>query len=94
VFFNSAVGQSFATDHGLGRLWTPMLEFVANRDLVNGARTDWDVVPQMQVTISKRQHVRADMGLRIPTTNTVGRQKQVMFYVLWDWQDGKLTEGW
>jgi mono/diheme cytochrome c family protein len=94
VFFNSAVGQSFAADHRLGRLWTPMLEFVANRDLVNGARTDWDVVPQMQVTISKRQHVRADLGLRIPTTNTVGRQKQVMFYVLWDWQDGKLTEGW
>ena len=94
IFFNSAVGQSFAADHGLGRLWSPMCEFVAARDLVDGAKTDWDIVPQMQVTISRRQHVRADLGLRIPATNTQGRQKQVMFYILWDWQDGKLTEGW
>ena len=94
IFFNSAIGQSFAADHKLGRLWTPMFEFIANRDLIDAARTNWDVLPQMQVTISRRQHIRADLGLRIPATNTMGRQKQVMFYVLWDWQDGKLTEGW
>jgi mono/diheme cytochrome c family protein len=94
IFFNSAIGQSFAADHGLGRLWTPMFEFLAARDLVNHAKTDWDVLPELQVTISKRQHIRADLGLRIPTTNTAGRQKQVMFYILWDWADGKLTEGW
>jgi cytochrome c553 len=94
LFFNSAVGQSFAADHGLGRLWTPMCEFIANRDLVNAAKTDWDVLPEIQVTISKRQHIRGDIGLRIPATNTAGRQKQLMIYLLWDWQDGKLTEGW
>ena len=94
IFFNSAIGQSFAADHGLGRLWTPMCEFVANRDLVNAAKTDWDVVPEMQVTISRRQHIRGNIGLRIPATNTAGRQKQLMFYLLWDWQDGKLTQGW
>ena len=33
-------------------------------------------------------------GLRIPVTNTADRGKQVMFYVLWDWQDGRLSEGW
>lgn len=94
LFFNSAIGQSFAANHGLGRLWSPMFEFLAARDLIHGANTDWDVLPQMQVTLSKRQHIRADLGLRIPITNTEGRQKQVMFYILWDWQDGKLTEGW
>ena len=94
VFFNSAIGQSFAANHGLGRLWSPMFEFIADRDLVDAAQTDWDVVPQLQVTISKRQHIRGDLGLRIPATNTAGRQKQVVFYLLWDWQDGKLTEGW
>jgi|GraSoiStandDraft_43_1057313.scaffolds.fasta_scaffold01511_4 mono/diheme cytochrome c family protein len=94
IFFNSAVGQSIAADHGLGRLWSPMCEFVATRDLVSATKTNWDVVPELQVTISKRQHIRANLGLRIPATNTVGRQKQVMFYLLWDWQDGKLTEGW
>ncbi len=72
IFFNTAIGQSFASQHGLGRLWSPMMEFVATRDLVDRAKSDWDVVPQMQVTISRRQHIRADLGLRIPTTNTVG----------------------
>ena len=94
LFFNTAIGQSIAANHGLGRLWSPMFEFVATRDLVTGAKTDWDVVPQMQVTISRRQHVRGNLGLRIPVSDTTGRQKQLIFYLLWDWQDGKLTEGW
>lgn len=94
IFFNSAIGQSIGANHGLGRLWTPMFEFVATRDLLTGAKTDWDVVPQMQVTISRRQHIRADLGLRIPATDTTGRQKQIVFYILWDWQDGRLNEGW
>jgi len=94
AFWRTAIGQSFAADHGLGRLWTPMVEFVADRDLVDRARTNWDVVPQMQVTISRRQHIRASLGFRKPFTNVTGRQSQVVFYILWDWGDGKLTEGW
>jgi mono/diheme cytochrome c family protein len=94
VYWRTALGQSFAGDHGLGRLWSPMVEFVADRDLVTAARTNWDVVPQMQVTISRRQHVRGNLGFRQPFTNTTGRQNQVVFYLLWDWGDGKLTEGW
>jgi mono/diheme cytochrome c family protein len=93
-FFNSAIGQSFGANHDLGRLWSPMFEFLANHDLTAGAPTDWDILPQLQVTISRRQHIRGDVGLRIPITDTTGRQKQVVFYLLWDWQDGKLTEGW
>jgi len=46
------------------------------------------------VTLSKRQHVRANLGVSLPVTNTAGRSAQLVFYVLWDWQDGKLTEGW
>jgi hypothetical protein len=48
----------------------------------------------MQVTLSKRQHIRANVGVLIPATNTSGRNIQVLFYLLWDWQDGRLTEGW
>jgi hypothetical protein len=94
VFWNTAVGQSFSQDHGLGRMWSPMFEFLAAHDFTTGAKTNWDVVPQMQVTISRRQHVRGDLGVRIPVNNTSGRQTQLMFYLLWDWGDGKLTEGW
>jgi len=94
IFFNTAVGQSLAADHGMGRLWSPMVEFLADRDLVEHAKMNWDLLPQMQVTISKRQHIRADLGVRIPVNNTMGRPVQLMFYVLWDWQDGRLNEGW
>jgi mono/diheme cytochrome c family protein len=94
IFFNTAVGQIIGADHGLGRAWTPMMEFIADRDLVDLAKTNWDVLPQLQVTISHRQHIRGDLGLRVPVTNTSGRALQIQFYLLWDWQDGKLTEGW
>jgi mono/diheme cytochrome c family protein len=94
IFFNTAIGQSFAGQRGLGRLLSPMMEFLAARDLVDHAKTDWDVLPQMQVTISRRQHIRADLGVRIPVNNTSGRPMQLVFYLLWDWQDGRLNEGW
>jgi hypothetical protein len=94
LYWNTAVGKSVARHNGLGRLWSPMVEFLANRDLATGASTDWDIVPQFEVTLSRRQHIRADVGVRVPVTNTAGRQTQVLFYILWDWADGKLTQGW
>ena len=94
IFFNTALGQSFAKDHRLGRVWSPMVEFLAARDLVDNAKTNWDVLPQMQVTISRRQHIRGDLGVRVPMNNTAGRPVQLMLYLLWDWQDGRLNEGW
>jgi mono/diheme cytochrome c family protein len=94
VFFRTALGKSFNENHGLGRLWSPMLELLADRDLQTFAKTNFDVVPEFQVTLSRRQHVRANVGLRIPANNTAGRSTQLMFYLLWDWQDGRLSEGW
>ncbi len=94
VYGYATIGQSFAGDRGFGRLWSPMVEFIANRELEGNARTDWDLLPQMQVTLSKRQHIRADLGLRIPVTDTHARPIQVEFYLLWDWADGKLLGGW
>jgi len=94
VYWRTALGQSFAANRGLGRLWSPMVEFVADRGLVDGAKSTWDVVPEMQVTISRRQHIRANIGFSKPIANTAGRSGQVIFYLLWDWADGKLTQGW
>jgi mono/diheme cytochrome c family protein len=94
LYWRTALGQSFARRQGLGRLWSPMVEFVANRDLVDGAGTNWNVVPEMQVTISRRQHIRANLGFSELFANTAGRPGQVVFYLLWDWADGKLTQGW
>jgi mono/diheme cytochrome c family protein len=94
MFWRTALGQALAPDHGLGRLFTPMVELLAVRDFQSRASTDWDVLPQMQMTISRRQHIRADVGVREPFTNTSGRSSQVVFYLLWDWADGKFWEGW
>ena len=68
--------------------------FVAVHDFAPGATTNWDVVPEMQITISRRQHVRLAFGVREPFTNTRDRTPQVMFYLLWDLADGKLWDGW
>jgi hypothetical protein len=48
----------------------------------------------MQITVSRRQHVRIGFGVREPFTNTQGRTPQVLFYLLWDRADGKLWRGW
>jgi hypothetical protein len=46
------------------------------------------------VTLSRRQHIMASFGVRVPANNRAGRPVQVMFYLLWDWFDGGLREGW
>ena len=94
VFFRAALGKSFNQNAGAGRLWSPMMEFLADRDLMTGAKMTCDIMPELQVTLSKRQHVRFNAGVRIPASNTAGRSLQLIFYLLWDRQDGGLFEGW
>lgn len=93
-YLRTAVGKTFATDGGLGRRWSPMVEFVADRELVTGAATNWDVVPQLQIPISKRLHLLGSLGVKLPANHREERPRQVMFYVLWDWVDGGLLQGW
>lgn len=94
VYWRAALGKTFAGNGGFGRSWTPMTEFLADRDLETGAKTNWDIVPQLQVTLPRRQHVRLNIGVRTPINNTAGRSTQIMLYVLWDFFDGGLRDGW
>lgn len=94
MFWRTAVGKTISQDRGFGRAWTPMVEFVADREFETGAKTNWDVIPQFQVTLSRRQHIMANFGVKIPANNTAGRPIQIMFYLLWDYLDGGLREGW
>ena len=65
LFWRSAIGKSFRQSDGLGRMWTPMVEVVANKELyLPHSTTDWDIVPEVQVTLSRRQHVRANLGFQ------------------------------
>jgi mono/diheme cytochrome c family protein len=93
-YLRTAVGKTFSADKGLGRRWTPMLEVIGDRDLIAGAVTNWDVIPEIQIPLSRRLHILGNVGFRAPVNNTAGRQKQVLFYLLWDWADGPLTQGW
>ena len=54
----------------------------------------WDVVPQMQVTLSKRQHIMINVGVRVPVNERESRRTQILTYFLWDWFDGGLFDGW
>ena len=92
-FLRLVVGRSFDTGR-LGRTWSPMVELVGAGELSGTAVTSWDVVPQFQVTLNKRKNIMANFGVRLPVNNTLGRHTQVVFYLLWDWFDGTLFEGW
>ena len=94
LFGRVAFGKSFRQEGGLGRLWSPMIELLSDRDLTDGAKTNLDLLPQFQVTLNQRQHIRVSAGLQLPINNTTGRSKQVVFYFLWDWFDGGLLDGW
>jgi mono/diheme cytochrome c family protein len=94
VFGRVAVGKSYRQEDGLGRLWSPMLELLADREFEAGAKTNFDILPQVQVTLSRRQHVRANVGVQVPVNDRSGRTTQLLFYVLWDWFDGGLLQGW
>ncbi|HXM97747.1 MAG TPA: c-type cytochrome [Candidatus Dormibacteraeota bacterium] len=94
MYWRVAVGQALAQDHMLGRLFSPMVEFLAVRDFAPGAATNWDILPEMQITISRRQHIRVAFGVREPISNTAGRTPHVQFYLLWDRADGKFWQGW
>jgi mono/diheme cytochrome c family protein len=94
VFLRTALGKNIAGNKGYGRNWAPMVEFIADHEFDSEGITNWDVVPQFQVTLSQRQHIRANFGMKIPVNNTQYRPVQFIFYLLWDWFDGGLRDGW
>jgi mono/diheme cytochrome c family protein len=93
AFWRAAVGKTF-TEGRFGRSWSPIVELLAARDLEDGATTHWDLVPQVQVTLNRRQHLMINAGLRFPLNARTGRSTQLIAYFLWDWFDGGLRDGW
>ena len=93
VFWRGAFGKSFVQGE-FGRAWSPMVELLGAKELQGGQPVLWDVVPQMQVTLSKRQHIMINAGVRLPINERSGRGTQVLTYFLWDWFDGGLFDGW
>src|SRR5262245_690143 len=92
--FRAAIGKTWTVDAPFGRTFTPMIETLGSRELESGATTEWDIVPQLQVSLSKRQHVQGAIGIREPVTDRSNRQTELVIYLLWDWFDGGVLEGW
>jgi mono/diheme cytochrome c family protein len=88
-----ALGASF-TPRPFGRVISPMLEVIGTFAFDGGTTTDVDLVPQVQIPLSRRQHLRLDVGVRLPLTRRGERATSVGVYLLWDWFDGGLLEGW
>jgi hypothetical protein len=91
--WRAVLGKTWAADNGFGRAYTPMIEILGARELESGAVTEWDVVPQIQISLSQRQHILFNAGARIPLNET-DRPTEILFYLIWDWYDGGFFEGW
>ena len=94
LVLRAAIGRTWFADAPYGRAWTPMIEVLGARELDSGADPEWDLVPQLQLTLSKLQHVQAGAGVRLPVTDRSNRSAELVFYLLWDWFDGGVREGW
>lgn len=93
AFWRAALGFSVSGARGFGRTWSPMAELFGIADVDSG-ETSWTLLPQMQVTLSPRQHLRLNVGVALPLGDRDARPVQLVFYGLWDWFDGGLTDGW
>jgi hypothetical protein len=91
-YLRTAIGTTFAQDRGFGRAWSPQVEVLWAHPQ-DGA-SEWDVVPQVQVTLSKLQHIMIAGGVRLPMTQRKARPMQGLVYLVWDWFDGGFFEFW
>lgn len=93
TFWRLAVGKSFMQNRW-GRAWSPMVEILGARELEEGSKTEWDLLPQVQVSLSTRQHVLLNIGVRTPISPRPERRTSMLIYLLWDWFDGGFLSGW
>ena len=93
AFWKMATGRTFA----VGRFesaWSPMVEILGSKHLSDGDDAHWDIVPQIQIALNKRQHVLLAIGMRIPMNDRTVREPLFGVYLLWDMFDGGFFEGW
>ncbi len=94
AFYRAVVGKTF-TSGRFGRSWSPMLEILGATEFGHdGAESQLDLMPEIQVSLNTRQHIMANFGVRFPVTEAAHRNTQVLFYLLWEWFDGGFLDGW
>jgi hypothetical protein len=71
-----------------------MVEVLGDKELEEGTKATWDIVPQMQVSLSTFQHVLLSVGYQVPVNERNTRGNTLRAYFLWDWFDGPLFSMW
>ena len=92
VFWRVAAGKTF-TEPRQGRAWSPIVEVLAARELEFGEPVKWDLMPQLLVTLNRRQHLMASGGIRVPLSVRT-RSPSIMAALLWEWTQGSVFAGW
>ena len=92
VYWRAAVGKTFMQGQW-GRAWSPMIEVLGTHELAFDEPVFWDLLPEMQVALSRRQHISVSGGVRFPL-NLRSRSPTVIMSFLWDWYHGGLFSGW
>lgn len=93
AFWKMAAGRTFSLGR-YGSSWSPMVEILGSKNLDRGHDAEWDIVPQIQLSLNRRQHVRLALGVRLPLNHTDQRDPVYVVYLLWDMFDGGFLEGW
>jgi cytochrome c553 len=92
-YWRTAVGKTFKQNLW-DRTWSPMVEVLGAKELADGAEAEWDVVPQLQVSLSTFQHILLSVGYQMPVNQRETRANTLKVYFLWDWFDGPLFSMW
>jgi hypothetical protein len=92
VFWRGAFGTTLNSGRA-SAAWTPMMEVAAHRETEYRDPIRWDLIPQLQVTLSRRQHITATAGARVAVAGP-SRVSTVLVSFGWDWFDGGIFEGW
>jgi mono/diheme cytochrome c family protein len=92
AYLRTSIGTTLAQDRGFGRAWSMQVETLWARP--EGGMSEWDLAPQVQVSLSRLQHVLVAGGVRIPLNQRDERSTEVLVYLLWDWFDGSFFRYW
>lgn len=91
-YLRTAIGTTFAQDRGFGRAWTPIVEVLYAKPW--GEPSEYEVVPQIQVSLSKLQHVLVSAGVSVPVNKRDTRYERYLVGIVWDWFDGPFFSFW
>ena len=80
-FWRVAVGKTIV-ERRWYRAWSRWLSSSARGRSRRERACFWDAVPQVQVSLSKRQHVLLNVGIRVPVNPQEGRRGTMMTYLL------------